>query len=382
MTKIVNSLTAKMEIGSPMASLYLLGHPDHYTSHSFTPFYWQSYVYEVSKYWHEEDDTNTEKIALFKKGNRIIGLSPIYDYVYRPKYLETLNLYDFISSCKRERNNQSNETEQYTSDMTNIEIEINKSNLELTIGKTQDNLKSGLYPLLSGHPFSDTHCIRFYSRKKHSIPNFVGATLPRHDQGDREYYCKTMLTLFKPWRTGQHLKQKDETWDDAFNNYQFTAIQTQIIENFNIKYECMDASDDYFAELRSFENEEHSIEEKNSYDEELPEMEGTDGYTEISNKIGKKELTRRAQINSMTSIMTKAHWTSVNANLLIDKLHNPVQPIIDPANWKEEIIKYRREILHSRLQSYAALQKLETTGNKESMNVKIVDKSYLEKKYY
>jgi hypothetical protein len=33
--KIVNSLNAKMEIGSPMASMYLLGNPDHYTSHQF-----------------------------------------------------------------------------------------------------------------------------------------------------------------------------------------------------------------------------------------------------------------------------------------------------------------------------------------------------------
>jgi len=37
MTKMVNTLTAKMEIGSPMASLYLLGNPDHYKPqvHSF-----------------------------------------------------------------------------------------------------------------------------------------------------------------------------------------------------------------------------------------------------------------------------------------------------------------------------------------------------------
>ena len=31
-TQVVNSLTAKMEIGGPMASLYILGNPDHYTS--------------------------------------------------------------------------------------------------------------------------------------------------------------------------------------------------------------------------------------------------------------------------------------------------------------------------------------------------------------
>jgi hypothetical protein len=31
-TKIVNALSAKMELGSPMMCLYLLGHPDHYKS--------------------------------------------------------------------------------------------------------------------------------------------------------------------------------------------------------------------------------------------------------------------------------------------------------------------------------------------------------------
>ena len=38
-TKLVNALTAKLEIGSPMASMYLLGNPDHYTSHTFINFY-------------------------------------------------------------------------------------------------------------------------------------------------------------------------------------------------------------------------------------------------------------------------------------------------------------------------------------------------------
>jgi hypothetical protein len=43
LTKIVNALTAKLEIGGPMASLYLLGYPDHYTNQNFVVFYWQSY---------------------------------------------------------------------------------------------------------------------------------------------------------------------------------------------------------------------------------------------------------------------------------------------------------------------------------------------------
>ena len=44
LTKIVNTLTAKLEIGRPMAFLYLLGNPDHFTNHNFGVFFWKSYV--------------------------------------------------------------------------------------------------------------------------------------------------------------------------------------------------------------------------------------------------------------------------------------------------------------------------------------------------
>ncbi|KAJ7710273.1 hypothetical protein B0H16DRAFT_1258230, partial [Mycena metata] len=41
--KIVNPLSTKMEIGSPMAAMYLLDNADHYTSHNFTVFWWRNY---------------------------------------------------------------------------------------------------------------------------------------------------------------------------------------------------------------------------------------------------------------------------------------------------------------------------------------------------
>ena len=36
-----------MEIGSPMASIYLLQNPNHYTSHKFILFWWKSFVNET-----------------------------------------------------------------------------------------------------------------------------------------------------------------------------------------------------------------------------------------------------------------------------------------------------------------------------------------------
>src|SRR6266478_1696126 len=58
-TQVVNSLTAKSEIGGPMASLYTLGNPDHYTGHKFVPFYWRGYVKEVLNAWTEVQGSET-----------------------------------------------------------------------------------------------------------------------------------------------------------------------------------------------------------------------------------------------------------------------------------------------------------------------------------
>ncbi|EKM49194.1 uncharacterized protein PHACADRAFT_54128, partial [Phanerochaete carnosa HHB-10118-sp] len=49
LTQFVNSLTSQSEIGGPMACMYLLDYPDHYTSNLFQRFYWRSYVNEVRK---------------------------------------------------------------------------------------------------------------------------------------------------------------------------------------------------------------------------------------------------------------------------------------------------------------------------------------------
>ena len=59
-----------------------------------------------------------------------------------------------------------------------------------------------------------------------------------------------MLTLFEPWRTGLHLKDNDGTWSDAFDNYEFSQHHKKIISNMNICYECLDAQDDFHAQIK------------------------------------------------------------------------------------------------------------------------------------
>ncbi|KAF8800468.1 hypothetical protein BYT27DRAFT_7117504 [Phlegmacium glaucopus] len=103
MTKVANLLSAKAEMGAPMIAMYLLGNPDHYTSHTFVPFYWQPYVQEVLKSFSDEQPKDPQKVTVIMKKGRMVGLSPMHDYLHRPEELVHVNLYQWIRCYKREK---------------------------------------------------------------------------------------------------------------------------------------------------------------------------------------------------------------------------------------------------------------------------------------
>lgn len=121
----MNSLTVKQEIGGPMASLYLLGNPDHYTNFWYKPFYWKNYVKEAGRPWQSAKNAETSEsvgqdlkfqdnmeidenmkptVALHQKGNGdIYANSPVYDYTLRPKQCESMSLYEWISTATKHK---------------------------------------------------------------------------------------------------------------------------------------------------------------------------------------------------------------------------------------------------------------------------------------
>ena len=283
MTKIVNSLAGKMEWGSPIASMYLLGNPDHYTNYTFAPFYWKSFVQEARKAWEPQnipstqnfpqcdlsaacpdppakpiqvaDDQPKEKVTIFKRNGRVIGLSPTHDYICRPLEFEAICLYDWISRYQREKKRVNKKNKTSKSKCVDSEAEM-ESDCETVLNEDSyapdsDSIKkskSKLYFFTRDHPLVDTHGVRLSSRVR--IPNFIGEGLPRCDQGDREFYCSTMLTLFRPWRSGLDLKNEKDTWDDAFTLHQFSDRQLDLMKNMNLRYECLDSRDDFHAQMR------------------------------------------------------------------------------------------------------------------------------------
>ncbi|TFK60229.1 hypothetical protein BDN72DRAFT_779679 [Pluteus cervinus] len=242
MVKMVNALTAKMELGAPMACMYLLGHPDHYTGHRFATFHWRPYFSEVRHHWTKSDEHDMDidnpfedKVMLWKSKGKIFPLSSVHDYIHRPQELEDWDLYTFISRCHRVK---------VRKDANDVDIDENHDDEHDDEVEPVSKSLKGLYQFQEAHPMYKTHRLSITPPKSALIPNFVGGTIPRADQGDYEYYCTTMLTLFHPWRSGSDLKNDVDSWNESFRKHTFSSEQQEIMKNFQIRYECLDAHDD------------------------------------------------------------------------------------------------------------------------------------------
>jgi hypothetical protein len=332
LTKIVNALTAKLEIGAPIASLYLLGNPDHYTNQNFVVFYWKSYVTEVLKAWKQDSNAQSDKVVLLKiTDGEFIGLSTVDDYIYRPYELSDKSLYEWIQiytrlKCtkaeqKKFQNQKHNDVKPpavfQSDEEVDTDFESDSDYIESDQAPEKEKTQ-GKYVFLQNHPLYETHQVSI-SKLKNLVPNFAGGSLPGCDRGDREYYCATMLTLFKPWRHGKNLKEDNQSWDEAFTNYKFTPRQTELMKFFNIHYECNDARDDYSKLLKQqnvtdgvfphwFKGDDNDNFDGDNYDDGgniiVHEEYEADQYT----SVGKKGQQRMEQMAEIQKIITSAGW--------------------------------------------------------------------------
>ena len=249
LTQIVNNLTSKMEIGGPMASMYLLKNPDHYTNHKFRTFYWPNFVRAARYAWNSDSEECTEDLlVLLKINGKIVSRTLVQDYIFRPVEYSQVSLYDWIrlshiEKCpKKIQQNSFQDVDETESDDGN------------DVDSNDENNRVAFHRFLKEHPLHHSHHVRLLEDVHEWVPNFVGGAIPRSDRGDREYYCSTMLTLFKSWRTGKDLKLEDQSWDDAFGTHMFNTRQLDIMKYFNVRYECLDARDDYAAQMKKGDN--------------------------------------------------------------------------------------------------------------------------------
>lgn len=174
MTKIVNSLSVKMEHGSPMINMYLLGNPDHYCSHNFENCYWQAFVTTARSSWVTSATgkplEEAVKLSIVKQGKQIVGISPVMDYIWRPQELESLSLYNWLGNCVREKkgkirkrtatNSSRPETPQASDDED-----------EQVAEKTIEH--GSLLSFADDHPLAATHGVHWLTHKNKCVPNLI-----------------------------------------------------------------------------------------------------------------------------------------------------------------------------------------------------------------
>ena len=57
-----------------------------------------------------------------------------------------------------------------------------------------------------------------------------------------------MLTFLKSFCSGRDLKEENQSWDDAMEKHKFSDQEHQWMDNFMLRYECLDARNDYHAQ--------------------------------------------------------------------------------------------------------------------------------------
>ncbi|KAJ3526701.1 hypothetical protein NMY22_g10064 [Coprinellus aureogranulatus] len=362
MTRIVNLISAKMEMGAPMISLYLLGNPDHYTSHTFRPMYWKQYMIEARRaFLDEAQDDSADKLMLMKKEGRYIGLSLVHDYIYRPSEVEELCVYEFVQRCTR---------------------------VVLPRGG-EGQLSKSMYAFKEDHPLSATHALRVNCGNVSKIvPNILGPALPRRDTGDPGDYAVAMLSLFKPWRSGLDLRSEHASWHDAFVNYDFPKRFTQIMNNINLKYECLDARDDYRTQMRQSAgmcgSGLHGIDFEVPEDGVLaPEWtlaeEGLELDALENGALSSVEMDRLRKAQDMTAVLRDAGWDQTVAAYHVER-HNRTLQVMPSSHWRGLVQNKRLEVANTRANHIPAKCEERKYGKskwKSDGDVFVADKSYL-----
>ena len=123
-----------MEIGGPMASMYLLKNPDHYTNHKFRTFYWPNFVRAARYAWNPDSEECAEDLfVLLKIKGKIVSCTLIQDYVFQPVGYSQVSLRDWIclshiKKCPKEiEQNSSQDVDETESDDEN-DVESNDGN--------------------------------------------------------------------------------------------------------------------------------------------------------------------------------------------------------------------------------------------------------------
>ncbi|KAI1797625.1 hypothetical protein LXA43DRAFT_877071, partial [Ganoderma leucocontextum] len=377
LVKIVNALTAMMEIGGPQACAYLLGHPDRYTDQTFKVFYWHSYcrkvLSDVANVLDIDVDADldlpdNDHILLGRSPDGVVERSKVDDYVFRPSEFASWSLYDYLrfTDIRKLRQRDHFPTEPETVDLSNSHL-------------------AHVYAFQPTHPLHASHGVFLRKTSKPYILNFAGGTLPRHDKGDRETYCSTMLTFFVPWRIGTDLRDGHESWEAAFVARTFTVEELQVMKNMNVLYECLDARDDYSAQRRtegvcdspSIHPRPAVAPSECHFEPAEPGMEGEGSSCESllsDDDLGKKYAAQQNLMEQMATMIRNDNLSSSPTAVpnstdgcILDR------PSLSPSAWKEVVSTAKKQAIENMTNCQPSTTSSTTPNEERSLRDRLLE---------
>ncbi|CAM4818432.1 unnamed protein product, partial [Rotaria magnacalcarata] len=256
-----NTLAFQQEISAVQVASYLMGRPDHYTSHTFVKIYLigiECYLeqslgklkekqqlncttneydsidelpFHILESSYENDGQHEDQNESFElesgvDENNLVLCNKRIDYQLRPKELDDVCLYTFYCEYRKAK-------------MTTFDNYLLQDDPAQTPLRRRGRPASDRWKLQSTHPQYSSHLI--IRRSFSVVPVLVGPSIPRREREDTiERYARAILTLFCPWRNVLDICDPYTSWSDVLQLHQssFTTKSNRVIENIQLLHDC------------------------------------------------------------------------------------------------------------------------------------------------
>ncbi|KAH6892689.1 hypothetical protein BKA70DRAFT_1440735 [Coprinopsis sp. MPI-PUGE-AT-0042] len=204
-----------------------------------------------------------------------------------------------------------------------------------------------------------------------------------------------MLTLFKPWQTGLELKQDNQLWDEAFRTSPFDCYTCKLIDNINLRYECMDAKDNLKSQHKKkyraalgLSPEDDDFDDIDDFDDGLDAAINANGSLDDDGLLGKNRLSRLNQMRQAQNIMTvppditnAGGAAGVQAHPVVDSIVDDITLASPHVIWKNIVKSKRAEVLDKKNKHAPPAKKKFKKGALLPLNegpiLTLLDESYL-----
>lgn len=191
-----------------------------------------------------ENYTETEEQFLLQPNEtktNYVYVNTRVDYQYRSESLDDMCLYDYVRFY-RKKPIDAKDRKQLEALSTTLDIHLTQTR--------RGRVASERLTFQTGHPQVLSHVN--IKRMEPVVPVLLGPSVPRRDRVDtRERYCRSILTLFVPWRSVQDICDVNQTWEQAYEirRVKTTTESQKIIDNIQLLQECKSDRDEHLQQV-------------------------------------------------------------------------------------------------------------------------------------